>query len=134
MRLMLALLIIAGLTLAPLAAAEGGHDAPRRHADARHAHHDNETNDSNETRKDGEKRGNSERFEAFRAAMAAFRQSWHENATKVREACHAQAPLADNATRAEHKAWAHCIHDGYHALFSQMRAERKEILAESRSA
>lgn len=131
--LMLALLVVA----APLALAgaedraakgkEKAEDAKAADAKAAHAKtrgHGNltaEDDDGNDTRK--EKRAGL--LDAFRARMAEWRASWKENATAIREACHAAAPDADNATKEERKSRAHCIRDGYHQLFAMMKLERK---------
>lgn len=70
---------------------------------------------------------------AFLAAFRALRASWHENATAIREGCHAAEPDA-NATKEERAARAHCIRDGYKAWMTGYRAERREMRAHAAGA
>ena len=67
--------------------------------------------------------------------LQALRDSWKTGASGVREACHAaEKPAGENATKEDHRAWAHCIRDGYHKLFEALKLERKAIKAEAKAA
>lgn len=111
----LAGILILTLVLVPLAAAakDGTGAASERHAER-----------AEKTSKEKAGKGAPQ----FLAAFHALRDSWHENATAIREACHAVEKDA-NATKEERKAGAHCIRDGYKAWFASYRAERREMPA-----
>lgn len=119
MRLTLAL-ILAGLLIVPVAAA-----GPNSHAAAK-AH---DAVDSGERGGDADasegKRHNATAFATWRATLKSLLASWHENASAIRERCHA-AEKPDNATGNETKAWAHCIRDGYKAFLEGLRADLKQ--------
>lgn len=119
MRLTLAL-ILAGLLLVPTALADsGGHAKARsaRAAEDDHGHH-------NEDEKK-ELRHNETRWDAWHARVKALFASWHENASAIRERCHA-VEKPDNATREQRQAWAHCVRDGYKSFFDHLRADLKQ--------
>lgn len=63
---------------------------------------------------------------AFQARLRELRASWLENATAIREECHAAEKPGENATKEERREWAHCIRDAYKAWFDILRAERRE--------
>lgn len=127
MRTIAILLIIAGLALAPLAAAEGGRGSPPPAASAHREAAENHSAQGDHKATDHTSA--SSRMAAFRTAMAAIMHSWQENATKVREDCRAAEKPANDSTHDERTQWAQCIRDGYHAFFAQMRAERQEARA-----
>lgn len=64
---------------------------------------------------------------AFVERMAEIRESWHENATKVREDCRSAA-VKDNATDA--KAYGQCIREGYRGLHMWYHAEMRAAKAD----
>lgn len=72
-------------------------------------------------------------IDALRAQLQKWRDAWKENATAIRASCHAVAPDHENATKEEHRAWAHCIRDGYHSFLEALRLERKAWRAEWRA-
>lgn len=61
-------------------------------------------------------------METFVARLQSVRASWLENATKVREDCH-----ADNESA------KHCVRDGYRSWREAHRVEIKELRAELRA-
>ena len=91
-----------------------------RRADARHASAERE-NRTLARERFAENR--SVLAESFVSRLHAARASWLENATAVREACHAAE--GDNAS--------HCIRNGYRAWRAEHRAEMKELRAELRA-
>lgn len=131
-------------------------DRAELEAEANHADDDNET-DENETEDDADDDANathqhrardgraesearraeaeglhanrSALVESFVARLQSFRTSWLENASAVREACHAQAPDG-NASDDEHASAAHCVRDGYAEWRAERRAELKELRLE----
>lgn len=140
----IAILLALALLAAPLALARGGADdgeragkAKERAAEAKdkaaearsHARDDagNKTRDNKTD--DAQKEGRRAALDAFMDYFAALRNAWKDNATAIREACHAAEP-ADNASKEERKSWAHCIRDGYKAFFEAMKLERKALKEE----
>lgn len=136
--LVLPLLLAAALLAAPIALAGGGEASS--HADAGKAkaaeHRANATADHDD---DPERNRTSDRangtaaresfaenrsalLDSFLTRLHSVRASWQENATKVREQCH-----ADNESE------PHCVRDGYRGWRAQHRAELKELRAELRA-
>src|SRR5687767_11761392 len=117
----LACILASGLLAVPLAALAD--DGPNDHANeaglahaqgkGRSGNHTNETDDDNATGKGRNHTARAAAHDAFLAALKAARASWMENASKVRETCHAaEAPEhGKNASRDARGAWAHCIRD-----------------------
>lgn len=107
-----------------------------RGAGRRGAHHADGADDENET-DDDDARGRGHAKRAFRAEfvsqLAQLRASWLENATAIREACHA-AEKDENATKEERLDRAHCIRDGYHAFFETLRELLRDLRASRRAA
>ena len=134
--LMLALLVVA----APFALAGGESHAEKgktRAAEAKAMRHADAA-DANETSDDARKADKAEKAEtrrslaeSFRAKLQQWRDAWKENATSIRAACHAVEPDQANSTKEEHKAWAHCIRDGYKQFFQALKLERKAWKAEA---
>lgn len=142
----LALLLAATLLVAPVALADG--DDGRSHSDAGRLkaaeasddHHatddDNETDDEDDDA--GERHGSRHDNASFRenrtALMERFveqvhalRASWLENATKIREGCHASELDHRNETKENRTAAAHCVRDGYRDWRAAHAADIKEI-------
>lgn len=128
-------MLVLGLLLTPLALAEGGKGQVTRDASALHrGSHENATSDDHRNGTEGrrhsddanESRGHRKGADwaAFRARFHELRESWHENATKIREECRESKPDA-NATKEERRDWAHCIRDGYKVWFDLFREERR---------
>lgn len=158
--LFVALLVAAPLAIAERGSDKSrADDDDRRHRGAEIASNesdDNETedesedesdDDANATRRHRDGRGDSdarradaESVKANRTAILdgilerlhALRASWLENATAIRESCHAQT-LDDNATQEDRTAASHCIRDGYAEWRAERRAEMKELRAELRA-
>jgi len=72
-------------------------------------------------------------LETFLAGLHAKRASWHENATRVREACHNATFDAPNATKEQREERAHCIRDGYSAWRAEHHADMKELREQMRA-
>jgi gas vesicle protein len=144
MRTILAILLMALLLAAPLAAADredGRSSGKRQDDDAREnrtaALRVNKTDDDHERRgpRDANATANwtanrTALFDRIMDRLASLRESWTENATKVREACHAKQIDHANASKDNRTALAHCIRDGYAKWRSENRAEMKELRAE----
>lgn len=138
----LALLVLAAV---PLAIAEGaergqkGRDVAAAHApdaerNATHVDRNATHVERNTTHAEaGEERGaRAAAMETFLAKLHALRASWLDNATKVREACHAQ-DAGDNMTKEQREARAHCIRDGYAGWREQSRAQMRDLRAQLRA-
>lgn len=141
----LAILLALALLAAPMALARGGGerdaddkakdraaDAKDKAAEARsHARdaanktRDNKTADDDDAGKDNRTAGRRAALDAFRDYVSALREAWKANAASIRDACHAAEPGGDNATKEQRKSRAHCIRDGYKALFEAFKIERK---------
>lgn len=68
----------------------------------------------------------------FLARLKALRVSWLENASAVREACHA-AEKGENVSKEERLSWAHCIRDAFSLWRAEHRVERRETRDEARA-
>lgn len=131
-RTLIVCILTLGLLAVPFALAE--EDAPsakgREKAAAAKAlranHTDNETDDDNETSDHNETHAKPAWVSAFQATMKALRTSWLENASAIRESCHAAEKPGNNSTKDARTSWAHCIRDGYKSFLEQLRADRKE--------
>ena len=135
-RTLIAALLVLGLLATPLALAQA--DAPsakgeakaaaakaardNRTANATHgnASH-NKTHDGNDTHE-----GKPAWVSTFQAALKAIRESWKENASAIREECHAAEKPANNSSKDARLSWAQCIRDGYKTWFEHARAARAE--------
>lgn len=142
------LIAILMLLAAPLALAGGGDhgdDASERGraeatahkaARANHTDDDNDTREHNATRE--QRRAERENVTANRTAamerfltqLHALRESWLENATKVRETCQNATFDRANATKEQREDNAHCIRDGYADWRETYRAELRELRAQ----
>ncbi|HEX2021185.1 MAG TPA: hypothetical protein VHH36_00610 [Candidatus Thermoplasmatota archaeon] len=120
--LTIAVMIVAGVAIAG-GPSEHASKGQEKAAEMRAAHNatgnDSDDNDTrgkpaNRTRDDNGTRPAA--VAAYWAALKEIRASWHENATKVREDCRAQAFDHANSTRDARVAHAHCVRDGYKAL------------------
>lgn len=96
------------------------------------ADHGNETRDDNATRERNDTRPPAVR--AFHEGLRALHASWHENLTKVRQDCRAEAFDKDNSTRGDRLAYAHCVRDAHKTLHATYVAEIRELRAEWRAA
>lgn len=81
----------------------------------------NKTHDGNDTHD-----GKPAWVASFQAVLKAWRESWSENASAIREKCHAAEKPADNASKEARLAWAKCVHDGYKTWFEKARAARAD--------
>lgn len=108
--ILIASILALGLLVAPVAlAAKGGdHGAPAGVA----AKAQDPQGDGNAT---------SHRSSALSALLSAM-----EN---VRDGCRDTTVDHANQTQAEHRSWAHCIRDGYHALFESIHWRHHEAKA-----
>lgn len=128
-RTLLVGILAIGLLATPFALADGGNHSGKGKAIA--SERSNRT--LNATDDDDHRSGNRSDDDAKPAWVAAFqarlrdlRASWLENATAIREECHAAEKPGENATKEERRAWAHCIRDAYKAWFDVLRAEKRE--------
>lgn len=145
MRAFILPLLLAALLLAPVALADGN-DRGRDRSDLSRAHDDDHDDDDG----DGEERRNRTSDRANRSAareawaenhtamidrviaqLQSMRTSWHENATKVRDACHSFDRA--NATEEQIEDHRHCVRDGYRNWRTVNRAEIKELREEMRA-
>lgn len=128
--LALPLLAIAvlGLLVAPVALADEHGDARGKdkatEAKARHENRTSHDNDSDEDR-DPKNKTRPAHVAAYLARLAEIRQSWHENATQIREDCRNATIDRENATHEDRLGYAHCIRDGYKELRVWWKAEMK---------
>ena len=133
-RTLIVCLLTLGLLATPLALADGDAAPGNGHGKAvAKAARDNRTDNhtGNHSDKGNHTHGNDTADKpawvaAFQARLKALRDSWRENASEVRETCHAAAKPANNSSKDARLAWAHCIRDGYKAFLEEWRAERKE--------
>lgn len=129
-RTLIVCLLTLGLLATPLALADGESASAKgkERAAAAKAARDNRTHNGtgNHTADNATDGGKPSWVSSFQAALKAIRESWHENATEIRETCHAAAKPANNSSKDARLSWAHCVRDGYKAWFDQMRVERKE--------
>lgn len=159
--LLVTLLVAAPLAIAERGSEKSRADDDHRHRGAEIASNesdDNETEDESEDDADDDanvthqhrgrdgradadaRRADAEGVKANRSALLdgivarlhALRASWLENATAIREACHAQT-VDENATQEDRTADSHCIRDGYAEWRAERRAEIKELRAELRA-
>lgn len=129
-RLLLTLALTISLLATPLALADAGKGRSAR------AEHDDDDDDRHEDRAARENftENRSALMERFLGRLQAMQDSWHENATAVRETCRDTTETdRANATKEEHKAWAHCVRDGYRDWRVVNRADLKELRAELRA-
>lgn len=154
MRPILALTLALGLLLAPAALAKGADDRPdderhegeERAAEAKLEKRADRFRASTDTSVDEDEDADDKREErkerafdrtAWADRFAALRLSIRENATAIRAECHAMTePSSGNLTKEDKKDRAHCIRDGYKALFEvlreELRAMRLLVRAEAR--
>ena len=130
-RTLTACILALGLLATPLALADADPASAKGQAKAAAAKAARDNRTHNGTDDDNRTRGNDTGEKpswvaAFQARLKALRESWQENASAIRETCHAAQKPADNASKETRLAWAHCIRDGYKAWLDEMRAERKE--------
>jgi hypothetical protein len=119
-RLLLAATLALVLLAAPFAAAADGSSHGRSEAASGHEGHAS-------AKGAGHGHGPGAILAAFHDRYAELMASWHENVTKVRVACHADAkPSGDNATGHGVSAWAHCLRDGLRQLRMDLLAQRKD--------
>jgi hypothetical protein len=110
-------LLIAGLLLLPVAAAAGPNShAPDKAREAVDSHGDPDAASDHAT---------GHGAPTWVASLRTLLSSWHENASAIRERCHA-AEKTDNATQEQQTSWAHCIRDGYKGFLEAFRADLKQ--------
>lgn len=132
-RTLTACILAFGLLATPLALADA--DAPsgkgRGKAEAAKAARENRTHNWTGNHTGDHARGNDTDdkpswVEAFQARLRELREAWRENASEIREKCHAAPQPANDSHKDARRAWAHCVRDGYKAFLEELRAERKE--------
>ena len=134
-RTLIVCLLTLGLLATPfaLAQADGASDKGQAKAAAAKAARENRTNNhtanhtGNHTRDGDNDTGEKPAWvAAFQARFKALREAWKENASEIREKCHAAEKPANNSSKDARLSWAHCIKDGYKTFLQDLRAERKE--------
>lgn len=133
----LPLLLAAALLAAPVALAEGSDDR-RRDGESKEkafaARAEQAGNDDNKSARAEERAAFRDNrtalFDRVIAQLHALRESWHENATKVREGCKSADIDHRNASKEDRTAHAHCIRDGYKAWRAAHSAEIKGLREE----
>ena len=133
-RTLLVCVLTLGLLAVPLALAQADGPSAKGEAKAAAAKAARENRTANATHNkthddNGTHEGKPAWVSTFQAAMKALRESWKENASAIREECHAAAKPANDSGKDARLSWAQCVRDGYKAWFEHARAARAEARA-----
>lgn len=126
----IACILALGLLATPLALADGDASMKGKAVASSHAKRGNATDDRDSNLTKNETSEKPAFILAFQLRMRELRESWRENASEIRESCHAMEKPGENATKDDRLAKAQCIKEGYAAWFKTLRAERKEAKLE----